>query len=236
MIAVLGARMFEAGDTLAVEDSGVLPDYRPDEVPVTWRVDEPVGRTDGETVVRGAEATVEVGPDDVVKHRVTKGYRHPELDGRLRTERTRSEARTTSEARRVGVPTPVVTDVDDVEASLVLERVGRADLREALSSETVRTVGRHLARLHGAGLVHGDPTPRNVRVGERTYLIDFGLAYYSEDPEDHAMDLHAFEQSLTGTADDADQLRTAVEAAYREAGEAAVLDRLREIEGRGRYQ
>ena len=32
MIAVLGAEMLEAGDTLAVEDSRVLPDYRPDEV------------------------------------------------------------------------------------------------------------------------------------------------------------------------------------------------------------
>jgi N6-L-threonylcarbamoyladenine synthase/protein kinase Bud32 len=50
------------------------------------------------------------------------------------------------------------------------------------------------------------------------------------------MDLHVFEQSLDGTADDADALRAAAEAAYREAGDPAVLDTLDDIEGRGRYQ
>jgi N6-L-threonylcarbamoyladenine synthase/protein kinase Bud32 len=50
------------------------------------------------------------------------------------------------------------------------------------------------------------------------------------------MDLHVLAQSLAGTADAAEQLQAAAEAAYAETGDAAVLDRLREIEGRGRYQ
>jgi N6-L-threonylcarbamoyladenine synthase/protein kinase Bud32 len=238
MIAVLGARMYEAGDTLELEASGVLPDYRPDEVPVTWRTTASVVRqhTD-DGAVRGAEAVVDVGPERVTKRRIPKPYRHPALDERLRAERTRAEARTTSEARRVGVPTPVVFDVDDVEATLVFETVGEADLRDDLTESAVGDVGRSLARLHGAGIVHGDPTPRNVRVGSgRTSIIDFGLGYYSDDLEDYAMDLHVFEQSLSGTADDADRLREAFEAAYREAGDERVLEQLREIEGRGRYQ
>jgi N6-L-threonylcarbamoyladenine synthase/protein kinase Bud32 len=260
MIAVLGARMYEAGDTLAVEDSRVLPDFRPDEVPVTWRQPaSPVRARTGDGAVRGAEALVEVGPERVTKRRVPKPYRHPALDGRLRSERTRSEARTTSEARRLGVPTPVVFDVDVAEATLVFEIVGESDLRDDLTESGVRDVGRHLATLHGAGLVHGDPTPRNVRVARaggaprdgragtggsrgrrvdsnRTYLIDFGLGYYSDDREDYAMDLHVFERSLSGTADDPERLCEAVEAAYREAGDPRVVEQLREIEGRGRYQ
>ena len=253
MIAVLGAKMYEAGDTLEIEDSRVRPDFRPDEVPVTWRdaagsgvgegAERPVdgeggaGSTVGDEPVRGAEALVEIGPERVVKRRLPKSYRHPELDERLRRERTRSEARLTSEARRSGVPTPVVLDVDDVEASLVLETVGDADLRDALSESGVRAVGRHLAALHGAGFVHGDPTPRNARVApERTYLVDFGLGYYTDDREDYAMDLHVFEQSVLGTDDDADRLVEAFEAAYRAAGDDRVLDRLREVEGRGRYR
>jgi N6-L-threonylcarbamoyladenine synthase/protein kinase Bud32 len=239
MIAVLGAKMARAGDTLAIADSRIDSNFRPDEVPVTWRDGrESVGRhrtDDGE--VRGAEALVEVGPDRVVKRRRPKPYRHPGLDGRLRRERTRSEARLTSEARREGVPTPVVLDVDDVEATLTFETVGEADLRDALTVSGVRDVARHLAALHRAGLVHGDPTPRNARTGpERTYLIDFGLGYYTDDREDHAMDLHVFEQSVRGTTDDADDLVEAFEAAYREAGDPRVLDRLRGIEGRGRYR
>jgi N6-L-threonylcarbamoyladenine synthase/protein kinase Bud32 len=239
MIAVLGAKMYAAGDTIEIEDSRVRPDFRPDEVPVTWREDAgPTRRhrTDDGSV-RGAEALVEVGPGRVTKRRLPKSYRHPELDRRLRRERTRSEARLTSEARREGVPTPVVLDVDDVEATLVFETVGEADLRDALSENGVREVGRHLATLHRAGVVHGDPTPRNARVSpERTYLIDFGLGYYTDDREDFAMDLHVFEQSVVGTADDADDLVEAFEEAYREAGDPRVLDRLREIEGRGRYR
>ncbi|WP_433626297.1 bifunctional N(6)-L-threonylcarbamoyladenine synthase/serine/threonine protein kinase [Halomicrococcus sp. NG-SE-24] len=239
MIAVLGAEMLAAGDTLAVEESGVNPNFRPDQVDVTWRDDaeSAVPRIDEEDEVRGAEATVEIGEDRVVKRRLPKSYRHPELDERLRRERTVLEARLTSDARRAGVPTPVVYDVDRREAVLEFERVGDADLRETLTPSRVRDAGRHLAAMHGAGLVHGDPTTRNVRVGaERTFFIDFGLGYYTDDVEDYAMDLHVFGQSLAGTADDAAALQTAFEDAYRDAGDESVLDRLREVEGRGRYQ
>ncbi|PSP84973.1 Kae1-associated kinase Bud32 [Halobacteriales archaeon QS_1_68_17] len=240
MIAVLGAKMYRVGDTLAVADSRVDPDFRPDEVPVTWRSGEAVGRpVPSEGTVEGAEATVSFTDEGVVKRRLPKSYRNPRLDERLRVERTREEARLTSEARRHGVPTPVIRDVDPREATIVFEHVGAADLRDRLTERRVRDVGRHLATVHGAGFVHGDPTPRNVRVpdGEGpTYLIDFGLGYYTDDPEDFAMDLHVFTQSLAGTADDPDALGAAFEDAYRAAGDERVLERLREIEGRGRYQ
>jgi len=258
MIGVLGARMAEAGDTVAIEDSSVRPDFRPDEVPVTWAAGEVARGSAPDN--RGAEATVEaaggmgVFPGDVVKDRSPKPYRHPALDERLRRERTRIEARLLHEARTLGVPTPVVRDVDVRESRLVMEGVGDADLRDALATGRVRAVARHLATLHDAGAVHGDPTTRNVRVqtgdgdacgddscdggddGSRAWLVDFGLGYHTHDPEDHAMDLHVFEQSLSGTAGAPEPLCDAFEAAYRAAGDPAVLDRLRSIEGRGRYR
>ena len=255
MIAILGARMYEAGDTVSIADSRVRPDFRPDEVPVTWRDDGSGGNDATPTPgvgpnsaptpasepdrTQGAEAVVETNPGDgfVYKRRLSKAYRHPELDARLRRERTRSEARLTSEARRVGVPTPVVFDVDPEDGHLEFEFVGTADLSEAVSERSVRSVGRHLARCHDAGFVHGDPTPRNVRVdGKRVYLIDFGLGYYTDHVEDYAMDLHVFEGALAGTAADPAGLLDAFEDAYRGAGDGRVLDRLREIETRGRYQ
>ncbi|MFC6903632.1 bifunctional N(6)-L-threonylcarbamoyladenine synthase/serine/threonine protein kinase [Halalkalicoccus tibetensis] len=236
MIAVLGAKMAAAGDTLAIEDSRVDSNFRPDQVDVTWRGEESVSRPAGDGEVVGAEAVVEIG-DVVRKRRLAKEYRHPALDERLRRERTASEARLTSLARREGVPTPVVRDVDPREGTLTLERVGRADLSAELTPERVRELGRHLATLHRAGFVHGDPTPRNARLSEdRLYCIDFGLGYHTDEAEDHAMDLHVFERSLAGTAADFEACREAVEAGYREDGEPAVLERLREIEGRGRYR
>jgi len=247
MIAVLGAEMLRAGDTIDIAESAVDPDFRPDEVDVSWRGEaESVDRWRDEDAseIEGAEATVEIGDERVTKRRLPKSYRHPKLDARLRRDRTVLEARLTSEARRHGVPTPVVYDVDPEEGVLVFERVGEADLRSELTADRVRDVARHLATVHGAGFVHGDPTTRNVRVGgaggssdaDRTYLIDFGLGYYTDDDEDYAMDLHVFAQSLAGTSDDADRLREAFEDAYSEASDGAVLERLREIEGRGRYQ
>ncbi|PSQ42984.1 Kae1-associated kinase Bud32 [Halobacteriales archaeon SW_7_68_16] len=246
MIAVLGARMCEAGDTIPIEDSAVDPGFRPDAVPVTWRDDPDVSLGSRADPGRGAEATVELGADRVTKRRVRKAYRHPELDDRLRRERTRAEARLLHEARGLGVPTPVVYDVDPGMGRLVVERVGDADLRDALSSNRVRAVGRYLARLHGGDVVHGDPTVRNVRVwtdrdpgGERpaTSIIDFGLGYHSGHVEDHAMDLHVLRGSLAGTADDPGALSAAAEAGYRAAGgDPAVLDRLAAVESRGRYR
>lgn len=240
MIAVLGAKMAAAGDTIAIEDSAVNSNFRPDEVPVTWR-DPETHDSRGGDVLQGAEATVRFGNDHVTKARLPKGYRHDSLDARLRRDRTVIEARLASEARRHGVPTPLVWDVDVPESTLTLQHVGDLDLRDALSEARVRDVGRHLATIHEAGFVHGDPTTRNGRVDssgddDRTYLIDFGLGYNTDDVEDYAMDCHVFEQSLTGTADNPGPLTEAFEAAYREAGNPAVIDQLRAIEGRGRYQ
>ncbi|WP_049900688.1 bifunctional N(6)-L-threonylcarbamoyladenine synthase/serine/threonine protein kinase [Halococcus agarilyticus] len=278
MIAVLGAKMAAAGDTIAIADSRVDSGFRPDDVPVTWREDsggratteERRNGTARETgsvdAYQGAEATVEIAGNHVVKRRRPKAYRYPELDERLRRDRIVQEARLTSAARREGVPTPVVHDVDTHEAALTLERVGECDLREIVESgdddsdataarggQEVRMVAEHLATLHAAGFVHGDPTTRNVRVSapsasgggdegdgdvgdELTYLIDFGLGYHTDSVEDYAMDLHVFERSLDGTAAAPDPLRAAFEEGYEEAGNPDVLDRLREIEGRGRYQ
>ncbi|WP_248895311.1 bifunctional N(6)-L-threonylcarbamoyladenine synthase/serine/threonine protein kinase [Haloplanus halobius] len=252
MIAVLGAKMFLAGERLDVDDSAVDPNCRPDEVAVTWRDDESVTLTPtAGDERRGAEAVVTVeqagegdapavdGAASVVKRRVPKAYRHPELDARLRRERTVAEARLTSEARRHGVPTPVVFDVDVAEATLTFEHVGDRDLAAALTPARARTVGEHLATLHEAGIVHGDPTVRNVRIEDgRLFLIDFGLGYHSGHVEDHAMDLHVFGGSVRGTATEtaAADVLSAFEAGYAAVGDEAVISRLRKIERRGRYQ
>ena len=241
MIAMLGAKMYAAGDTLDIEASAIDSNFRPDDVRVTWRGSaESVDRRDGsETEVQGAEATVTIATDRVVKRRTPRSYRHPKLDEVLRTERTRSEVRLTSEARRNGVPTPLVLDVDPDEARIVFQRVGESDLRESLSADTVAAVGGHLARIHDAGFVHGDPTTRNVRIdGNRAFLIDFGLGYYTQEPEDYAMDLHVLSQSLAGTADDPGGLFEAACESYRAESDHAdaVFASLADIEGRGRYQ
>jgi N6-L-threonylcarbamoyladenine synthase/protein kinase Bud32 len=241
MIAALGATMLDAGDTIPIAESSIDPNFRPDQVPVTWRSGPVETSAPGTAEFAGAEAVVEFDGDRVRKIRQPKTYRHPTLDERLRRDRTIQEVRLTHEARAIGVPTPLIRDVDLAETTIEFERVGDTDLRDALDSDRVATVGAYLVRLHEAGFVHGDPTVRNVRIrtdsdGPETVLIDFGLGYTTDDVEDYAMDLHVFEQSLAGTADDPVTLSAAAEERYAETGDEAVLERLREIEGRGRYQ
>ena len=83
---------------------------------------------------RGAEAVVEIGEFEVVKMRVEKHYRIKELDDRLRSERTRAEAKIISEARKLGIPTPIIYDVGKFD--LVMECIHGEQLK---SSSTRRT-------------------------------------------------------------------------------------------------
>jgi len=139
-----------------------------------------------------------------------------------------------------------VYDVDVPNATLTLQHVGDRDLAAALDAERTEAVGRHLARLHEAGIVHGDPTTRNVRVEGETSagsastppqatLIDFGLGYHTGHVEDHAMDLHVFAGSIRATATEPTPLIEAFEAGYDTVGDELVLERLRTVERRGRY-
>ena len=237
MIAVAGWMAYEAGESVAVEQSNVRPRWRPDEVDVTWRGD--VARREGtEGLLQGAEAEVGIEEGRFVKRRKPKPYRDESLDERLRSRRTRREARALHDARRVGVPTPPVFDIDVREATLSVEALGE-DLGGDITTEEARHVGEHLARLHSEGVAHGDPTTRNaVREDgtDRVFLIDFGLSYATHHIEDFGMDLHVFRSAVRGTTENDKEVLEAFDEGYVWERADDVRTRLREIEGRGRYQ
>ena len=184
----------------------------------------------------GAEAKVSIYPDRVTKERVPKGYRVQALDEKLRKERTRLEARIQSDARRSGVPTPIILDIDNY--TILMERVSGDLVHNVMSEQIAENVGETLCRLHASGIAHGDPTTRNMIVASgRIYLIDFGLAYYDGGLEARGVDVHVFFQTLEAMYDDAPLLKEAFLAGYakycRDA--ALVVDRVEEIRLRGRY-
>lgn len=251
MIAILGTQMLAVDDTLAIADSTVRARYRPDGVTVTWRDVSTSNSTPESENQRGAEASVELSEHTVVKSRHAKAYRHDLLDQHLRETRTAAEARLLHAARKAGVPTPVIEDIDLQTGQLTLEFVGEEDLRDGISPPRMRAMGRHLVRLHEAGIVHGDATVRNVRVAStepgiggdgRVYVIDFGLGFYSDHVEDYAMDLHVLAQSLDGTVSDATAHLEAVLDGYTTGARDGSVDpiavrrQLEEIGQRGRYR
>lgn len=186
---------------------------------------------------RGAEAVVEIGENEVVKTRVKKGYRIKELDDRLRSERTRAEAKIMSEARKLGIPTPIIYDVGRFD--LVMERIRGDQLKAVISEKNARKAGVLIGRLHAGGIIHGDLTTSNMIVdGEKIYLIDFGLSFWDEMLESRGVDVHVFYQTLVSSHEGHQLLMDAFAAGYRSTFKGAdeVLERVREIEYRGRYK
>lgn len=195
---------------------------------------------------RCAEAIVEIQDDKVFKTRIPKGYRIKELDERLRRERTRMEAKIIADARKAGVPTPIILDVDDVEFRITMERVRGEVVRDVLEKlplperiKLCERIGETVGRLHNAGIVHGDLTTSNMILGDggRLYLIDFGLAFYEQSVEARGVDVHVFFQTLVGTHEHPEILAEAFARGYAKTFPKAeeVLKRAKEIEMRGRF-
>lgn len=150
-----------------------------------------------EEIARGAEAVIYREGNELVKDRIKKGYRIPELDTKLRKERTRAEARLLTEARSVGVSTPKVLEVS--ETKVRMELIEGEKLRDILNirPELAEDIGTAIGRLHAAGIVHGDLTTSNMILSEgKIFLIDFGLGFFSKKPEDLATDLTVFKEAL----------------------------------------
>ncbi|AFD00903.1 Kae1-associated kinase Bud32 [Methanocella conradii HZ254] len=186
---------------------------------------------------RGAEAVVLIEDDKVVKTRVKKSYRIDELDERLRRERTRAEAKIMSEARKLGIPTPIIYDVGRFD--LIMETITGVPLKDVIDEDSARKAGVLVGKLHGGGIIHGDLTTSNMLVkGDMIYLIDFGLSFWDEMLESRGVDVHVFYQTLISSHKDHEKLMAAFAEGYRSSFKGAdeVLERVKEIEYRGRYK
>jgi len=185
---------------------------------------------------RGAEAVISLEDGYVRKYRLPKSYRLEPLDEVLRQERTLREARITSDARRHGVPTPIIYNIQKFE--LDMQHIDGKRLKDIINTELSERVGEMVGRLHKAGIIHGDLTTSNMILFEnRVYLIDFGLAFYENSIEAQGVDVHVYFQTLKSTHDNPDELIEAFKRGYAQTYEEAdaVFNRVNEIKARGRY-
>ena len=162
----------------------------------------------------------------VVKSRMVKGYREAGLDTKLRTERTRGEARLLHKAKTAGVSCPTVLEVGDFDITMSFVEGKRPEMGRDEAYEA----GRILARLHEADIIHGDYTPANLirEDGGAIYVIDFGLGFISKDIEDKAVDVFTMLRAISE--------RDAFIAGYRGYAKAKeVLVRVKDVEKRVRY-
>ncbi len=181
------------------------------------------------------------------KIRRPKGYRHPELDNRLRRSRTKAEADIIHRAKRSGVPTPLLYHVDPDNAVIVMEYIDGVKVRDVVDmlsdeerKELFTRIGGYAGRLHGAGIIHGDLTTSNIlKQGDRLVFIDFGLAEVSTEVEKRGVDLNLMNRMLTSTHyRHQEELLAAFVEGYREtlgAEAEEALTRMEEVAKRGRY-
>ncbi|EQD53289.1 O-sialoglycoprotein endopeptidase/protein kinase [mine drainage metagenome] len=213
------------------------------------------GTRAGATVSRGAEATLREGDwwgfAVLIKDREAKGYRPKEFDDRLRKERIRTEARLLLEARRAGVRTPLIYDVDMTHARIIMERLPGPTLKQILEDPStdrttlegaVRRFGQALGRLHSVPISHGDLTSSNVLFPEGPQgppaLLDLSMGSRQPGIEELGIDLHLVEEDFKSLVPQSETLVRAFLAGYAEGnpnGQSEVIARARAIRGRVRY-
>lgn len=210
---------------------------------------------EGPTVSRGAEASLRKvdwwGFPALLKERDLKTYRPKALDERIRRERTRTEARLLVDARRLGVRTPMVYDIDLPRHRMVLEELPGPTLRQILEDPSVppddvttavRAFGRALGLLHAGSIAHGDLTSSNVLFPEGARgppaFLDLSMGSRSPALEELGIDLHLVEEDLKALSARSDALVRAFHEGYADGnphGAKDVRARAKAIRARVRY-
>lgn len=204
-------------------------------------------------IKKGAEASLFLedwqGRKVVMKRRLPKKYRLPEIDEKIRTYRTVHESQLLHYAKEAGVPTPTLFMVDLADSNIVMEFVEGKQVKQILddlSSEDRQRLSIHIGgligRLHDNKIVHGDLTTSNMILtsSNKVVLVDFGLGEKAVELESRGVDLHLMKRAFQSTHfRHAKECFDAVLEGYAEVigAEVAkeVLGKIREIERRGRY-
>lgn len=200
---------------------------------------------------KGAEASLYrgewFGRQAVFKVRHSREYRHPSLDYKLRVTRTAREAHIISTAKKAGIRTPLLFEIDFPQTTLIMEYVEGSLLRDVVSDtprETLKRlfseVGAAIGRLHNYGIIHGDLTTSNMinKHNHQLCFIDFGLASFSSETESRGVDLLLAKRTLSSSHPLVfETCFKALTTSYRKtvpAGREVIL-KIGEIEKRGRY-
>ena len=202
-------------------------------------------------IKQGAEAKLFLSKlddqDVVIKDRIKKNYRIEQIDKKIRKSRTSQESNLLSEARRVGVSTPIVFEIDKDGHKIIMEYIDGKRIKELLNSSDKKTIqkicleiGKYIGKLHSTGIIHGDLTTSNMILRkEKIYFIDFGLGFFSKKIEDQGTDLMLLQEALKSTHFKILGLcwKSVIKAYEKEyPNSKQVLKKIEEIEKRARYK
>jgi TP53 regulating kinase-like protein len=206
-----------------------------------------------ELIKKGAEASLYLTEwhdrKVIMKVRLPKKYRPQQLDERIRVYRTLHEPQLMHEAKKAGVPTPTIFLVDVTKATITMGYIEGEQVKKVMDKippEERKTmcekIGELIGNLHKHGVIHGDLTTSNMILtshGE-IFFVDFGLGEKNTELEARGVDMHLMKRALQSTHYEiAEECFRNVIFGYSSSvgNEKAkeVLDKIREIERRGRY-
>ena len=161
-----------------------------------------------EIIGKGAEAIITKEEGNAIKKRISKSYRHPELDKKIIKRRTKAETKLLNKASEIShIPKPkeskedneiIMPFIDGFKLSTELD-----NFPEKEQEEIMFKIGKTVAKLHKEGIIHGDLTTSNMiyakdqkKGGGKVHFIDFGLGYFNGKYEDKGVDVHLLKQAL----------------------------------------
>ena len=203
-----------------------------------------------ETIHLGAEAEVIsgtwIGRNAVLKRRIPRGYRHPELERNLSRQRIFAEARILVRLCENGVKSPILLGIDPEEGWIMMSRIEGRILAKVLQEESDYHVeyklGQAIRRVHSNGISHGDVTTLNaIWSDDEVIMIDYGLGRLVAEMEHFGLDLHSLHECLSAHHVDRPESMRRVLEGYLDDSTSddfdarAVVDRFEAIRGRVRY-
>ncbi len=119
-------------------------------------------------IQQGAEAKIILKNKTIIKDRISKSYRIPELDKRIRKSRTKSEAKLLNKSSKiVNIPAPIIEYKDKFQIKMPYIKGQR--LSDNLNEFPLKKqklicnqIGKEIAKLHNANIIHGDLTTSNM--------------------------------------------------------------------------
>jgi len=196
-------------------------------------------------IAQGAEAKIILSDKTITKDRISKSYRIPELDKRIRKSRTKAETKLLNKASKVvNIPLPIIEDKDKFQ--IKMHYIDGEKLSDHLDKfplikqkQICKQIGEDVAKIHDIEIIHGDLTTSNMILKDNLiYFIDFGLGYISRKFEDKAVDIHLFKQALEAKHfQNWEVLFKEFEKGYSKSKDSKIVfERLKAVEKRGRYK
>lgn len=249
MIAWLGLLMHNQFGPMDIKDTGIIQRFRTDEVDIPWiKNEKSYLKLPDDLIAKGAESNIVkssyLGMDAVLKNRISKNYRIPEIDNKIRKARTKLEAKLLSDVKKAGVVTPILYDVDLHDKTILMEEIKGDLVKDIINEDLAYEIGENIAKFHNLNIIHGDITSSNMMVNDKNQLvfIDFGLGRYSDLFEDKAVDLLVLKKSLQSIDYNTaikifDKVLEGYADEYKDdsLNREQIIKKINEIESRGRY-